>query len=195
MRELILVPIVHSLADMGSMSRGLEEISIQKLGKERWERNVIMIEKFWNEVELALDKLKLDYSKIRVYQDGLPCTREDLILKIINQTAEKGSRNYKIIKKLMERGAKIEGTESPELLLEEFNSIKAFAEAGSKEEKEKALKRFEKTKNELMEKRDEFIAKRIDTTLKSGETGILFIGAHHDVKQKLANDINLKSLD
>ncbi|MBU3912597.1 MAG: TraB/GumN family protein, partial [Nanoarchaeota archaeon] len=93
-----------------------------------------------------------------------------------------------------EKGAKIEETESKELLLKEYDYVKEFTSAEN-EKKDVALKEYEKAKDELIKKRDEFIAKRIDETLKEDETGFLFIGAHHKVKDKLAKGIEIKELD
>ena len=193
MRLLILIPIVHSSADMGSMKDALTKETIAKLGEKGWEEQQLRIENFWNEVEKSIDKLRLNPKNIRVYQDGLPYTKEDMVMKIINKTAERGSRNYQIIKKLAEQGAALEGTESPELLIEEYNFIKAFAEAEGKE-REVAKKKYDETKEQLLEKRDAFIAERINATLREGEIGILFIGAHHNVKPKLDFDIKAESL-
>lgn len=193
MRLLILIPIVHSSADMGSMKDALAKEVIVKLGEKGWEENQLRIENFWNEIEKSIEKLRLNPKKLRVYQDGLPYTKEDMVMKIINVAAEKGSRNYQIIKKLAEQGAQIEPTESPELLIDEYNFIKAFAEAEGKE-KEAAKRRYDDMKAQLLERRDAFIAERINSTLREGEIGLLFIGAHHDVKKKLDFDIKIESL-
>lgn len=192
MRILIIQPIVHMPADMGSMAEALEKQAISKLGKKKWQENQKKIAKFWNEVESAIDRLDLDFKKVRIYQDGLPCSGE-FAMKIINEAAEKGSRNYQIIKKLMAKGARVEMTESRELLLKEYNYAKEYTK--SKETLKKAMKEYEKAKDELIKERDSFIAERINSTLKDSETGILFIGAHHNVKPKLAEDIEVKELD
>ena len=125
MRTLIIQLIVHSPIDMGSMKDVLTERGIEKLGKKAWEENLKKIEKFWNRVEEAINKLNLDYRKVRIFQDGMPVSG-GLALKIIDETAEKGSRNYQIIKKMVEKGAKIEETESKELLLKEYEYVKKF---------------------------------------------------------------------
>lgn len=176
------------------MKDSLQREGMAKVGKRRWEENLRRIEKFWDDVEKEIDVLPLDYSKVRIYQDGLPCGGE-LGLKIVNETADKGSRNYQIVKKLIERGATIEATESPELLRKEYEHIKAFATAVSKEEKAIARRRYDEIKGSLMEERDRYIAGRINDTLKYSETGILFIGAFHDVASKLVDDIEVKTLD
>ncbi len=194
MRKLILIRIVHTAADMGSMSEGLIKEGVAKIGKEKWLENQRKIENFWNEVEKEIDALNLDYSRTRIYQDGLPCGGE-LGLKIVRETADKGSKNYQIVRKLIERGATIEATESPELLRKEYEHIKAFIAAKTSEEKAEAMRRYDNIKEKLMQERDAFIAKAIDATLKNNETGLLFIGAAHNVIPLLAKDIEVKSLD
>ncbi len=193
MRELILIRIVHTSADMGSMEKELRDEEIAKVGRERWEENQRRIETFWGDAEKEIDRLQLDYGRVRLFQDGLP-SGGGLGLKIVNETADKGSRNYQILKKLIERGAKLEGTESPDLLLKEYEHIKAFLHAPSQGEKVEARRRYDEIKDELMEERDRFIAKTIDAVLKNGEIGILFIGAMHNVVPKLASDIKVMSL-
>ncbi len=194
MRRLFVVRIVHTSADMGSMSEGLIKEGIAKLGREKWIENQRKIENFWNDVEKEIDSLNLDYSKTRIYQDGLPCGGE-LGLKIVRETADKGSRNYLIVRNLIEKGETIEATESPELLRKEYEHIKAIVTAESEKEKAEAIQKYEQIKDELMRERDDYIANAIDITLKDGETGVLFIGAAHNVVSKLPKDIEVKSLD
>ncbi len=194
MRKLILIRIVHTSSDMGSMGDGLVKEGMAKMGREKWLENQRKIEKFWDELEKEIDALNLDYSKTRIYQDGLPCGGE-LGLRIVRETADKGSKNYQIVRKLIERGAAIEATESPELLRKEYEHIKALITARTPEEKADAVRRYEQIKDELMQERDAYIAKAIDISLKGDETGVLFIGAVHNVIPELAKDIEVKSLD
>jgi hypothetical protein len=193
MRKLILVRIVHTPADMGTMKDGLMKEGMAKLGAERWQENQRRIEKFWAEAGQEIDELGLDYRTVRVYQDGLP-VGGDLARKIVDETAEKGSMNYRIIRKMMAGGATLEATESPELLIREYNHIKAILAAGTPEEKKEAARSYDRSKDELMLKRDKYIADRINSTLKDGETGVLFIGASHNVRPWLAPDIEITDL-
>lgn len=193
MRKLILIKIVHTSADMGSMGEGLLKEGMAKMGREKWLENQGKIENFWDDLEKEIDGLGLDYSKTRIYQDGLPCGGE-LGLKIVRETADKGSKNYQIVRKLIERGAKIEATESPELLRKEYEHIKALITARTPEEKADAARRYDQIKDELMQERDAYISKAIDISLKDDETGVLFIGAFHNVILK-SKDIEIKSLD
>jgi hypothetical protein len=194
MRYLMIVPIVHSSPDMGSMREELERESIAKIGKERWEENQRKIENFWNEVEVAIDALDLSLTKVRVYQDGMPCGGE-LGWRIVREVADKGSRNYQIVKRLIERGATLEATEDPKMLLKEYKLIRRIADAMTEREKTEAESQYEQMKESLLRDRDEFIAKAISSTLKDGEMGILFIGAAHDVRSKLPEDVQVRGLD
>ena len=47
----------------------------------------------------------------------------------------------------------------------------------------------------LLDQRDRFIAGRIDATLRPGETGMLFLGAHHRVVRMLPATIAVQRLD
>lgn len=194
MRRLFVIRIVHTSADMGSMSEGLIKEGIAKLGREKWLENQKKIEKFWTDVEKEINSLNLDYGKTRIYQDGLPCGGE-LGLRIVRETADKGSRNYQIVRNLIEKGAAVEATENPELLRKEYEHIRAIVTAESEKEKAEAERRYEQIKDELMRGRDDYIANAIDITLKDGDTGVLFIGAAHNVVSKLPKDIGVISLD
>lgn len=194
MRKLFVIRIIHTAADMGSMSEELIKEGIEKIGREKWLENQRKIEKFWDEVNKQIEILITDYSKTRVYQDGLPCGGE-LGLKIVRETADKGSKNYQIIRKLIERGAAIEATESPGLLRKEYDHIKAFITAKTAEEKAATIHLYDQIKDKLMQERDAYIAKSINTTLKDDETGILFIGAAHNVIPGLAEDIDVKNIE
>lgn len=194
MRKLILIKIVHTSTDMGSMGEGLVKEGMAKIGREKWLENQRKIEKFWDDLEKEIDAIDLDYSRTRIYQDGLPCGGE-LGLRIVRETADKGSKNYQIVRKLIERGATVEATESPDLLRKEYEHIKALITAMTPEEKADAARRYDQIKDELLQERDAYIAKAIDISLKDDETGLLFIGAVHNVIPKLAKDIEVKSLD
>ncbi|MFA4956838.1 MAG: hypothetical protein WC556_07685 [Candidatus Methanoperedens sp.] len=194
MRKLFLIRIVHTATDMGSMSDGLMKEGMAKIGKEKWLLNQKKIEQFWDDLEKEIDGLDLDYSRTRIYQDGLPCSG-DMGLRIVRETAEKGSRNYQIVRKLIERGGAIEATENPQLLRKEYEHIKALLTAQTNDDKIAAANTYDMIKDELIHERDAYIAKAIDISLKDDETGVLFIGAFHNVLPLLAKDIEVKSLD
>lgn len=188
MRKLVYIRIIHTAADMGSLSKKLQEEMISRIGKDKWEENQSRILKFWDELEKELFELKLDLKHTKIYQDGLPAGGE-MGMKIMHTAAKLGSENYKLIEKLVENGSQIVATESPELLIEERNLLMDIYNSSTLEEREKAKQRYEVRKEKLLLERDEYIAFRINNTLNDGETGILFIGAEHNVIPGLEKDI------
>ena len=80
------------------------------------------------------------------------------------------------------------GTESLELLLEEYESVKKMLGSG-----ESSRKKSQKTydSSDLLERRDKFIAQRINETLGPGEVGIIFLGMLHELEPWLAKDIQV----
>jgi hypothetical protein len=92
----------------------------------------------------------------------------------------------------MECGASLEGTEHPDLLRTEYELIMNAApganDAGQPEDARAAQFR------DLLDQRDRFVARRIDTTLGRDEMGILFLGAMHRVLEWLPDSIEVVSL-
>jgi len=72
--------------------------------------------------------------------------------------------------------------------------IRDINEAKSTSKKLFAFIKSKFTKNRLLKKRDEYISKRIDMTLKDDEIGILFLGAYHNIKNRLPADIQIIEL-
>ncbi len=183
MRRLIYIPIIHTQVDMGSLSAQLEQEYIKKFGCATWEEHKRFVEKTWEKIESRLAELPTPIHK--VYQDGLPvCGRE---MELTAELARKGSRNHQILLKLVQRGAELVGTEEPRLLKEEYNTL--YKEVAGKRQ---APEEYKKEVMGRLEKRDDFIAKRINETLKQGETGILFIGMLHKVNTRLPKDIQVE---
>lgn len=192
MRRLIYIPIVHTMADMGSEAEALREEYIKRYGEAGWARSRQVIEEIWGGIRGRLLSMPLDYRKLRIYQDGLPvCGRE---VEIAREVARKGSKNYALVLELVERGATLEGTEDPALLVEEYHYITGLAQAKSQAEREAAEARYTKESARILKERDRFISRRIDETLKEGETGILFLGMLHRVDQLLPKDIQVSYL-
>ncbi len=192
MIKLIYVPVIHTEADMGSVAKALKEEYIKRYGLKRWDEHIEVINSMWQGIRQKIFDLGLDYNKTKVYQDGLPvCNKE---LAIASDLAQAGNENFKIILELVQRGAKLIGTEEPGLLLEEYNYIKAVTKIDNLEEKGKAVKKYEKKALDLLKRRDEYIANRITKTLMEGETGILFIGMKHRVDEKFSRDIEVSYL-
>ena len=188
-RTLLYFPIVHSQSDMGALGESIRKVTLQKLGERVWRRKVNLIDRFWSDAESILDALSLSYALTRVYQDGLPvCGKE---LEIVAELAKKDSPNHRLLDRLRAKGATIMGTESTELLIEEYKLTKRILEAGDVQKALDIEAEHKATSDYLLEKRDAFIAARIDQTLQAGETGILFLGMLHNLDGRLSKDINV----
>jgi len=171
---------------MGSVATHLREEYVLKFGEEKWEEHLKLVNELWQWIKDKIEGLQLTYEQVRIYQDGLPlCGKE---LEIVQKLAERGSTNYKIILELINKGAKLEGTESKDLLLEEYNYIKDIATSSVKKKEQK------KGSKQLLIRRDNYMAQRINKTLREGETGILFIGSEHQVDKYLPPDIKISYL-
>lgn len=191
MRRLIWVPIIHTTADMGSMEQELRALYEEKTGTQ-WESHKAAVEEMWDLIADKIEQLDLDYNRLRIYQDGLPeCGQE---LEIVRDIAESGSRNHQLLLKLVDGGATLMGTESRDLLVEEYQTLQETLERlRSGEPDDPAPDRREQSQA-LLRKRDRYIAERIGETLQPGETGIVFLGLLHSIKDFLPSDVQVVTL-
>lgn len=186
-RELVYFPIIHTSADMGALREQVERLKLAQAGRRAFHHSAAALDRLWTEIEQAAAALPLEGRPARVYQDGLPeCGRE---LEIVQELARSGSRNHRLLLELHTRGATIMGTESPELLTEEYQLITEALAAGDRGRVLAAEARQKPLRDELLRRRDKHIAARINATLSGGETGILFIGMLHNVTALLDRDI------
>ena len=186
------MPIVHTMADMGSKSEALKQESIRRFGVERWERSRQVIEEVWEGIRARLLALTLPWDQVRIYQDGLPVSRKEL--EIARDVAAQGSRNYQLILELLERGAQLMGTEDPVLLREEYALVSAMTDAGNEAPREQARAVYAREGPRILKERDEFISRRINETLKEGQVGLLFLGLLHEVDRLLLEGIEVEYL-
>ena len=187
-RKLYLAPIIHMGADMGSLASALDETAKTELGEEVWEKHKETLFSFWRSVAQFFDPL--DVKGFNIYQDGLVADG-DIGIKIVKEGVSQGSKNYEIVEKLLDMGAVLVKTEDPALVKKEYIYIKKMVYAKSPREKEACAQRYKRAQNQLLKERDDYIARRIDETLHEGETGVLFIGAYHDIASKLPDDIHV----
>jgi hypothetical protein len=192
MRQVIYVPVIHSEADMGSVAAPLKKEFTDRFGMYGWKEHVKAVNEMWEGIRKRLFSLQLDYSKVRVYQDGLPrCGRE---MEIVRDVAAQGSQNHLLVLSLVERGAFLEGTEDVKLLLEEYRYIQAISNEPNPAKKRRKAKSLNARRKRLLHQRDRSMAQRIDETLREGETGILFAGISHRIDKYLPKDINVSYL-
>ncbi|MCG5514357.1 hypothetical protein [Ectothiorhodospira shaposhnikovii] len=190
-KVLILVPVFHSLADLGSVGEHVEQQRAAAGGIDAVRAQEAKVEQLWDGIEQALMSVirftGVPMEQVRIYQDGLPvCDQER---KIVDEVAAKGSRNYQLVARLTDQGAQLTGTESATLLQQEL----ALQQAQMADQGEPAAE-TRATTSRLLQERDAFIARRIQETLQTGELGVLFIGLSHDVPSHLGNEVHVRPL-
>lgn len=188
MRTLYYVPIIHTSADMGSLANALTRCGISQVGEKMWQEHVNAVHKFWDVIAGFMESIPA--SGLKIYQDGLVADGE-IGLKIIAAGAQSGSRNYQIVEALIKRGAEIVKTEDFKLVLEERDRLLEIIEAPTSLAKVWASFKYRFIKHRLLTRRDSFIARQIDETLATGQSGVLFIGAYHRLRRILPKDIKV----
>jgi hypothetical protein len=191
MKELYFVPILHMGADMGSMASALDETAKAEFGQEVWQRHKGTVSSFWDSIGQYFDAMNVKGFKI--YQDGMVANGADG-LRIIREGISQGSKNFEIIGKLLERGAVLVKTEDLVQMKQEYTYIAKIAHSKSPKEKEVWALRYKLAQGRLLKQRDDFIAAGIAETLEKGETGILFIGAYHDVLSRVPEDVQVSQV-
>lgn len=189
MRRLIHIPIIHTAADLGSLSRFVQAHYTRVCGKTSWSQREDVVKALWSDIQANLDALHLDAHKTRIYQDGLPiCGFEE---KIVRELAKAGSSNHQLILRFMEQGAVLMGTEDSQLLMEEYELQKQYLtqEVGKTSNPEEQRKHMDR----VLKARDSFIAERIAATLQAGEMGLLFLGALHRLDALRSTDIQVET--
>ncbi len=188
MRTLIVIPIIHTEQDMGSLLEQIKQEYVTRYGREKWTEHLKSIDEVWSGIRRMIAALELPYASVRLYQDGLPlCEKE---ADIVKEVAARGSTNHQLLVALMEQGARLMGTEDPHLLLQEYQFLQGAlgsGEQGHEHQREDQSRR-------LLAERDRFIAGRINATLSAGEIGLLFLGLAHSVEPLLDADILVRHL-
>lgn len=196
MRVLTYVPIIHSEADLGALGQAVAQRFGALFGAEQSERlarRQLSIDAMWDAIAGSLLAAPLTWSRVRVYQDGLPnCGFE---LAIVQELAAKQSRNYALLLELRKRGAALMGTEDPALLVREYERVRRLVELTRRPPPaEAALQALKQEGDELLAQRDAAIAARILSTLREGEHGVLFIGLLHRVDEALGGALHVEHL-
>jgi hypothetical protein len=191
MRTLIYIPVIHTSADLGSIAKEVAKRGIRDLGQELWDKHRKTVEGFWDVVSDYFDSI--DVKDMKIYQDGM-VAEDEVGKKIAEDTAKAGSKNYQLILKLLDRGAVLVKTEDFKLVKKEYDRLLAITQAKSITKKIIAFIKYKLVKVILLNRRDNFIANRIEQTLKAEEKAILFIGAFHNIKKRLPLDIRIKEV-
>jgi hypothetical protein len=164
MARLIYVPVVHSLAEMGSQAPAYKAVFVARYGQRQWIERAERFDRIWSAIGRELEARVPVVAGVKLYQDSLPICADEAAL--VHDFAAQGSRNHQLLEASRRKGATLVGTESPALLLEEYRVLQSASRSKAEETK-------------LLDLRDRFIATRIDETLGASETGVLFLGALH----------------
>jgi len=191
MGKLIYVPIIHMSADLGSIAKQVDKRGIADLGEEVWKKHMKTVKGFWEAISHYFDSI--DVSGMKIYQDGMVVDGE-VGQKIVEEGIKSGSKNYELVLRLLKRGAILVKTEDFKLVNEERERLLAITQAKAITQKIISFIKYKLVKNRLLSKRDKFITKRIDGTLKHNEIGILFIGAYHNIKEWLPKNIQIREV-
>ena len=179
MARLVYVPVVHSIAEMGSAADAYQAAFAARYGERKLAERSTEFDAIWRAIGEGIRSLRLDLKRVNLYQDSLPICGHERAL--VHEIASHGSRNHQLLEALADSGDSLVGTESPSLLLDEYRLIQS-------------PERTEAQGAALLDARDHFIAGRVDETLSEGRTGILFIGALHHVAKFLPKRISVEYL-
>jgi len=190
-RRLIWVPIIHTSADLGSLQSAVRRIHEQRAGASVWQERVRQIGQLWRSIRTSLMQLELDWSSALLYQDGLPVCGKEVC--IVQDLARAGSANHRLLVELMAKGAQLVGTESPELLIEEYELNRQLL-LNRSTGVQRSQAEMQALSHDLLDRRDAFIVRRIDETLPPGQVGCLFLGLMHSLEGRLPAEISVTRL-
>ena len=133
-------------------------------------------DKYWKQVEDQIGDLELKLGLAsRIYHELIPSSG-DKGLKALKDLNEK---SHQVVQSRVQKGSKLEATEDAELLTEFMDWSRCLA-IGL--QNQKVLTKVYESYTEAGKKRNEFIARHIDETLKAEEIGILFMREGHQVQ-------------
>ncbi|PIV92340.1 MAG: hypothetical protein COW44_15310 [Flavobacteriaceae bacterium CG17_big_fil_post_rev_8_21_14_2_50_33_15] len=178
---------------MGSLDKELQQTSMSRLGENKWQTHVDTVNSYWDIIEAYIEKKVQDAKGIKVYQDGI-FVDGDPAMKIIQEGIKSGSKNSELVLKLIRKGAILTRTEDFKMVKDEYDGLQWILKSKNNLTKLFYLLRFKIFKPFNLNKRDRYIARRIAETLGENETGIVFIGAYHQVNKRLPEDINVIEL-
>lgn len=132
--------------------------------------------KYWEQVETQIIELESKLGKVnRIYHELIPASGEDGSKSI----KELNDKSHKIIKTCLDKGAQLEAVEESDLLTEFMDWSRCLI---SGLQNQKVFTKIYEFYTEVCKKRNEYIAGKIDETLKTDEIGILLMRENHQVQ-------------
>ena len=156
--------------------RKLYFIPLVYRGEEAPEEYLEKFNKYWKQVEEQITELELKLGKVnRIYHELIP-VGDEAGSEAIKELSE---QSHKITKDCLEKGAQLEAVEESDLLTEFMDWSKCLI-VGL--QNQKVFTKVYESYTEVSKKRNEYIANKIDKTLKTDEIGLLFIRENHRVQ-------------
>lgn len=145
-------------------------------GEESPEEYLEKFDKYWEQVEKQIAELELKLGKVnRIYHELVP-TADKAGSDVIKEISDRG---YKIVQTCLESGAQLEAIEEGELLTEFMDWSRCLL-IGL--QNQNVMSKVYESYLEAGKKRNEYIAGKIDETLKKDEIGMLFMRENHQVQ-------------
>jgi len=167
-RKLYFVPLIFSRKRLGG-----------KLPEDYSKKFIA----YWNEVKNRIDNLQQKMGKVnKIYHELVTLEGE----KGIEGLKEVNEKSYQIVKELYQKGTKLELIEDENLLMESEDWLRCLA---TYPRTPSVFSKISEFYLKIMQKREEHIIQKIDKTLLSNQTGILFI--REDINIELPRDIEI----
>jgi len=156
--------------------RKLYFIPLIYLGEEPPEEYLEKFNRFWEQVKNQITELESKLGKVnRIYHELIPASGEDGCQAV----KELNDKSHEIIQGCLNKGAQLEAVEDGDLLTEFMDWSRCLI-VGL--QNQKVFTRVYESYTEVSKKRNEYIAGKIDETLKPDEIGILLMRENHQVQ-------------
>ena len=156
--------------------RKLYFIPLVYCGKEPEPEYLEKFNRYWNQVEIQIGDLELKLGRVnKIYHELVPVGGDEGI-KVIKELNDK---SYQIIEIRLGGGAQLNATEEGGLLTEFMDWTKCLTIGLQNQQVVVKVYEFYL---EASRKRNEYITRQIDETLKTDEIGILFMREGHQVQ-------------
>ena len=66
MRTLIVIPIIHTEQDMGSLLEQIKQEYVTRYGHEKWTEHLKSIDEVWSGIRRMIVALELPYASVRL---------------------------------------------------------------------------------------------------------------------------------
>jgi hypothetical protein len=144
--------------------------------EESLEEYLEKFNKYWEQVEKQIAELESKLGKVnRIYHELIPAAGEAGCQAI----KELSDKSHKIIQACLNKGAQLEAIEEGDLLTEFMDWSRCLI-VGL--QNQKVLSKVYESYLEVGKKRNEYIAAKIEETLKKDEIGILLMRENHQVQ-------------